>query len=177
MIICIDPGHGGEDPGAQTNTPFYYTEKQFNLSLAKKVQTILEDNGHTVYLTRDGDQYISLYDRAQIANSTNADVFVSIHANGSSDPTSEGMEAFHYTGSSSGRSLANLILNSMHDEFRDHIKRGVFSANFAVLRLTLMPAALIECEFITNPHQARFLQDERNQNIMAEAIARGIQIF
>jgi len=177
MNIYIDPGHGGDDPGAQTNIPFHYTEKEFNLSLSKKLRDMLERQDHTVSLTRDGDFHVSLYNRAQMANQANADIFVSIHANGSSNASTSGMETYYYSGSSNGKSLANLILRSMIDEFPKHENRGIKTANFAVLRLTLMPAVLIECEFITNPRQAEFLSNQRNQELLAEAIARGIQIY
>lgn len=177
MFIYIDPGHGGEDSGAQIHNPFYYNEKEFNLSLSEKLRNVLESQEHTVRLTRESDINVSLLHRAQMANFANADIFVSVHANGASIPSINGMETYHYPGSSNGKSLANLILNSMHDDFPDHEIRGVKSANFTVLRLTIMPAVLVECEFITNAMQAAFLKDQANQQLLADAIARGIQIY
>jgi N-acetylmuramoyl-L-alanine amidase len=84
------------------------------------------------------------------------------------------MEIFHFPGSTAGRNAAQVILRRMLRSFPDHKNRGVKEANFTVLRLTRMPAVLVECEFLTNPRQLVFLADQGNQDGLADAIGRGI---
>jgi N-acetylmuramoyl-L-alanine amidase len=177
MKICLDPGHGGHDWGASIQHPFKYTEKEFSLVLAQLTAGKLESSGYSVMFTRSSDIFIPLETRALLANAAGADVFLSIHANASSDPASEGMEVFYYPGSENGRSLANLTLQSLLEECPGHIDRGIKEAKFVVLELTNMPAALVECEFISNPRQAAFLRNPENQRKLATAIARGVHIF
>lgn len=176
MKICLDPGHGGHDWGASIQSPVF-TEKEFNLALAHLTASMLESRGYSVMFTRFTDIFIPLETRTLLANEAGADVFVSLHANSSTNPASEGMEVFHYPGSENGRSLANLTLQSMLEECPGHINRGVKAAKFVVLELTQMPAALVECEFISNPQQAAFLRNPENQRKLATAIARGVHIF
>ena len=84
------------------------------------------------------------------------------------------MEVFHFPGSKGGTRYAKGILREMLDTFPGHKDRGVKEANYAVLRLTRMWAVLIECEFLTNPTQLKFLADRDKQKKMAVAIAEGI---
>lgn len=78
-IIVIDPGHGGKDAGAVGYKR--YREKVVVLSVAKKIEDILQQSGHKVYMTRSNDTFIELENRTKYANRKNADIFVSIHAN------------------------------------------------------------------------------------------------
>lgn len=174
MKICIDPGHGGTDSGAVGTQPFLLEEKNFNLNLALILEGELESRGHWVVMTRRRDRSLGLSSRANFANRLGAEFFVSIHANAAGTPAAEGMEVFHFPGSSSGHSAATAVLNSMIDRFPNHRNRGVKEANFAVLRLTDMPAILIECEFISNPAQLQFLSDLQSQQNLSVAIADGL---
>jgi N-acetylmuramoyl-L-alanine amidase len=174
MEICIDPGHGGADPGAIGLQPVRLQEKDFTLSQALLLKEELERLGHTVIMTRHQDRTLSLGARAAFANQFNADRFISIHANAAGTTTAEGMEVFHFPDSASGRPLAQSLFSEMMAAFPGHRNRGVKEANFAALRLTAMPAVLVECEFITNPTQLSFLRDPANQRTMAQALARGV---
>jgi N-acetylmuramoyl-L-alanine amidase len=177
MNICIDPGHGGRDSGAKIDQPFSYMEKKFNFDLSTKLKARLEQNGNMVFLTREDDVYVDLDERAFFANDADVDVFVSIHANAASNTSAQGMEVYHFVGSNPSQQLANLTLQNMLYQCPGHINRGVKTANYTVLRMTLMPAILVECEFITNPQQATFLRDLNNQTQLANAIATGIEQF
>ncbi|MBW2558360.1 MAG: LysM peptidoglycan-binding domain-containing protein [Deltaproteobacteria bacterium] len=77
-IVVIDPGHGGEDPGAVGRRGTL--EKNVVLGIAKKLQRILKKRGYEAFLTRKGDYYISLKNRGKIAREYGADIFISIHA-------------------------------------------------------------------------------------------------
>ena len=174
MKICIDAGHGGSDPGAIGLDPFRLEEKEFNVSLALVLEGELESRGHWVVMTRRQDRTLSLQGRANFSNRLAADFFISIHANAAGSTAAEGMEVFYFPGSAAGRNAATQVLDSMIASFPDHRNRGVKSANFTVLRLTNMPAILVESEFLTNPVQLQFLADPGNRQNLAVAIADGI---
>jgi N-acetylmuramoyl-L-alanine amidase len=174
MKICIDAGHGGSDPGAIGTDPFRLEEKEFNINLAQTLEAELESRGHWAVMTRRKDRSVSLPARANFANRLEAEFFVSIHANAAESYLAEGMEVFHFPGSEAGRDAATTVLNSMIESFPDHRNRGVKSANFTVLRLTNMPAVLVESEFLTNPDQLQFLANQENQQRLAIAISDGI---
>ena len=175
MKICIDAGHGGSDAGAIGEKPFRLEEKDFNVSLASLIEEELEKRDHWVVMTRRRDRTLALEARANFANRLEADLFISVHANAALSSNVEGIEVYHFPGSAAGRDLAAAILQGVTGAFPDHRNRGVKEANFAVLRLTAMPAVLIECEFLTNPRQLRFLADPSSQHRYAEAIAEGVQ--
>lgn len=174
MRICVDAGHGGTDPGAIGRNPFMLREKDFNLDLALKLEDALGASAHDVIMVRRTDRTFSLAGRANFANTYGADLFISIHANAAASESAEGMEVFHFPGSDQGRQVARQILDRMLNTFHGHTNRGVKEANFAVLRLTRMPAVLVECEFLTHPDQLQFLADEDNQRKLAAAIASGV---
>jgi N-acetylmuramoyl-L-alanine amidase len=175
MRICIDPGHGGADPGAIGTSPDgNLEEKTFTLNVGFFLRSDLTNAGHTVLMTRQQDVFVRLEDRAALANQFDADLFVSIHANAAATPEPEGMEVFCFPGSVRGRDFAERVLDSLLAEFPDHRNRGVKEANFAVLRLSGMPAILVECEFLTNPRQLEFLADADSQRRLAAAVARAV---
>jgi N-acetylmuramoyl-L-alanine amidase len=177
MRVCVDAGHGGVDPGAVGEDPFVLEEKKVNLAVALSLEEELWARGHTVLMTRRQDRSLGLHARADFANRYEADLFVSIHANAAHVKTAQGMEVFRFPFSTHGERAAKYVLGSMLDEFPDHRDRGVKEANFAVLRETHMPAILVECEFLTNPKQLRFLSKQSNQMGLARAIADGIDRY
>ncbi|WP_054707737.1 N-acetylmuramoyl-L-alanine amidase [Bacillus sp. JCM 19041] len=168
--IILDPGHGGIDSGAASNG---LLEKHVVLDIAKRTQILLEDRGFKVKLTREEDLFLELEERVAIAETWQADQFVSIHANGFSDPNANGIETFYYPGSSNGKSMAAAVQNQLIDQ-TDRRNRGVFEETFYVLRHTSMPAILIEAGFVTNESDAARLQDDHYLQSVAESIAIGI---
>jgi N-acetylmuramoyl-L-alanine amidase len=174
MKICIDPGHGGSDPGAIGKSPFRVEEKQVNLAVGLLLEAQLEGMGHWVILTRRGDRALGLAARADFANRLGADLFVSLHSNAAGAPETQGFEIFAFPGAATGTAIAARVLQSLATAFPAHRNRGVKEADFAVLRLTDMPAILVELEFLTNPVQLSFLADPANQMLLASALADGI---
>ena len=87
------------------------------------------------------------------------------------------MEVFYFPGSKNGHLAAEHVPNSVTAAFPNHKNRGVKVANFTVLRLTLMPAVLIECEFLTNPTQLLFLTNPQNQKKLVTAIANSLNKY
>ncbi len=182
MKICIDPGHGGADPGAIGIAPatasepaITLKERDFTLDVALLLEEELARCGHSVLLTRRRDRSLKLNARAAHGNRHAADLFISIHANAAANPAAEGIEVFHFPGSAAGESLAHRIMRRLAAAFPGHVNRGVKPADFAVLRLTDMPAVLVECEFLTNPDRLRrFLSCPGKRQEIAVAIAAGV---
>ena len=167
--IMIDPGHGGNDPGAVGKRS---KEKDNVLKVAKKLKTLLEKYGHTVKMTRSTDVFISLSQRANMANSWGADYFISLHNNAASS-SATGFETFVYNGGVSQKTKQ--FQNAVHDAIASKIgirDRGKKSANFAVLRQTKMPAVLIEYAFISNPNDEKILINEVDK--LAELTCDGV---
>ena len=177
MKICLDPGHGGSDPGAIGTIPFMLEEKGVNLSISEFLEENLEALVHWVAMTRRRDTFVSLEARSVFANQLKADLFVSIHSNSFSSPAVAGIEVYHCPGSSKGKILSDYILESLVTSFPNHINRGVKARNLKVLKETKMPAVLVEAEFLSNPDQLRFLADEKNRQNIASAISKGIEEF
>ena len=167
--VFLDAGHGGGDPGALGNG---LREKDINLSVTLKVGNILKNHGVDVRYSRTTDVFVELADRAARANNVGADVFVSIHCNAFSDPSARGVETYSYPGSSSGARLSQAIQNSIIASGVYTVNRGTKTANFAVLRLTNMPATLVELAFITNSQDANILRNR--QDDLAIAVSKGI---
>jgi len=174
MKICIDPGHGGIDPGAVGNDPMVLTEKEVNLSVSLFLRDILEGKGHAVVMTRKMDRSLSLGGRSRFANRTGAELFVSVHCNSAANSSASGIETWIYPESVDGRFYAEKVQGGLVAAFPDHRDRGVKSANYHVLRETEMPAILVECEFLSNPVQLQFLAEESNRLQIAAAIGQAI---
>ena len=175
MKVCVDAGHGGSDPGAVGTAPFRLAEKEVTLQVSVLLEQELEQRGHWVVMTRRIDRTLGLLPRARFANRLKAELFVSIHANAAATASAEGMEVYHFPESREGRRAATAVLESLVTAFPDHKNRGVKEANFAVLRVTAMPAILIETEFSTHPRQLEFLSDPESQEVLVEAVADGIE--
>jgi N-acetylmuramoyl-L-alanine amidase len=174
MKICIDAGHGGRDSGAVGNDPFQLMEKEFNLEQAILVEAELENLGHWVVMTRRTDRTAGLASRSNFANRLGAELFISIHANAAGTSRVKGIEVFHHPGSAQGAKWAARVQAGLIDAFPNHRDRGVKEANFQVLRETAMPAVLVECEFLTNPTQLKFLANDKTRRKIAKAIAGAI---
>ncbi|GGK28981.1 N-acetylmuramoyl-L-alanine amidase LytC [Caldalkalibacillus thermarum] len=172
--IFIDPGHGGRDSGAVGNG---LREKDLTLEIALMVRDILvkEYSQVEVKMSRETDTFISLSDRAAMANNWGADYFVSIHHNAGGGT---GFESFVHN------RATNPVTHEKRAIVHDHIvqslskynvrDRGKKAANFAVLRETRMPAVLLELLFIDNANDAKLLKDPQFKKDLARAVAEGI---
>jgi N-acetylmuramoyl-L-alanine amidase len=171
--IVIDPGHGGNDPGADGASGIH--EKDFNLSLAKKVYDLLkEEPMFEPYLTRTDDSYVGLLERAKFANDLNADALVSIHANFFKDPQVGGTETYYYL--DNGIELAQVVHDHLAKEmgFPD---RGVRKDKLKVLSNSNMPAILTETGYFTNAHEEAVMISQDGQNRAAQGIVDGIKQY
>ncbi|MBD2665213.1 N-acetylmuramoyl-L-alanine amidase [Richelia sinica] len=170
LVVLIDPGHGGKDPGAIGIGGV--REKDIILPISQRIAEVLQQNGVQVVMTRNADYFVTLPGRVEMAARARADVFVSIHANsaGAGRPEVSGLETYYYdNGLQLARAVHNRILQSVN--VRD---RGVRRARFYVLRKSSMPSILVETGYLTGRDDVAKLQNSAYQNQMAEAIAQGI---
>lgn len=170
IVVMIDPGHGGKDPGAIGIGGL--REKDVILPISKKVAEILRKNGVNAVLTRNTDYFVSLKGRVVMAERRDADLFVSIHANsmGLSRPDINGLEMYYYN---SGKRLADAVRKGITRKVKIR-DRGTRRARFYVLRKTSMPAILVETGYVTGREDAVKLKQGWFRNQMAEGIADGI---
>jgi N-acetylmuramoyl-L-alanine amidase len=169
MKICIDPGHGGKDPGAVG--PKGLNEADVNLSVSERVADGLERLGLSAALTRDSDVFVELPDRCEFANDWAADYFVSVHCN-SDGPSAAGIETLY--ASDKGEALAKPIQETLV-AVTDDTDRGLkYRSDLYVLNGTHMPAALVEIGFISHPDTEALLKTSDYQKLVAEAIVAGI---
>lgn len=186
MLICLDAGHGGHDPGAVSPEILLppvggegppstrrLLEKDVALDVVLRLERHLLAAGVNTVLTRDGDAFVELGERARIANQAGADLFVSVHTNAHYSRRPSGIEAWHF-GSSEGRVLARSCYEAMMRVGVGHRGRGLKVGNFQVLRQTIMPATLLELEFISNPKNARWLATEAIRERLAFELARAL---
>ena len=175
VTVFIDPGHGGGDAGCIQNG---YLEKNVNLSISLKVKGILEANGFGVIMRRTNDSGMSTDDIISTANASGANLFVSIHSNSAFNPAIQGIETYWSASNTSGGSsqLATAIHNAVV-QASGRPSRGLRSAEFKVIKYTTMPAALVECAFLSNPDEAALLNTEDYQNRVAQGIVNGIRAY
>jgi N-acetylmuramoyl-L-alanine amidase len=171
MLVVLDPGHGGPDPGAIGIGGI--EEKNIVLDIAEKLAVQLRSRGIDVILTRDTDLDLDLPPRVALAERVKADLFVSIHANSIdlNHPDVNGLQTYYFHDNSSN--LAQLIHQEVLHTTGIH-DRSVRTARFYVIRNTSMPAVLVEVGFVTGQEDAAHLSDASYREKTAEAIAAGI---
>ncbi|OPZ93805.1 MAG: N-acetylmuramoyl-L-alanine amidase LytC precursor [Firmicutes bacterium ADurb.Bin419] len=175
QLVVIDAGHGGSDPGAPYGGVY---EKDLNLDIAKRLNTLLKSKNIKTYMTREDDSFVGLYERAYIANEMDATLFISIH-NNAFHSKYNGTETLYYpsrTDSSgfTGKRLAQLIQKEMVTDLGTYDRGIVERPNLVVLKATKMPAALAEVAFITNSGDLAKLKTEAFRQKAAQAICDAI---
>ena len=172
-LVVIDPGHGGQDPGAIGIGGIRETDVV--LEVSKIVEKLLSEKGVKVSLTRGNEVDLDLSPRVSLANKINADIFVSIHANASRGKRRDinGLETFYYRGWR-GRLLAKKIQKQILRVSPGSPDRGVKQGRYYVIKNTRMPAVLVEIGFLTGRLDARRLEKSPHRKRIAYAIAKGI---
>lgn len=177
LVIAVDPGHGGSERGTQG--PLGNWEKDVNLAVARVVRDTLAKAGAKPFLTRDTDMDVPLYQRPVLAAKQGAQLFVSIHCNASGVFENPVLNNGFSTYSYQPQSLA--LESAVHAQYvkllptlSDH---GLYFADFAVCRTTLMPAILTEQAFLIVPEQEQLLIDPVFHHTVAKAILAGIRDF
>lgn len=168
--VIIDPGHGGKDKGAHRGSVY---EKDLALKVGLLVEKMLKARGMPVTMTRRSDHFITLGDRAAIANrySSNA-IFVSIHFNAHTGTRLHGVETYYH--SQQGQKLAaavHLRMLSRLDTRNGYTRQR---KDLGVLKATRCPAILVECGYISNPTEREKCITAAYQENCAKAIVDGI---
>lgn len=178
--IVLDPGHGGSDPGA-VGLVLGVTDADVGLTVSQKLRDLLEAQGATVIMTRDTDIRVGLTDRPAVANRAEADLFVSVHANSSTNTAPKGIQIYYYAPSSN----ANLYAQSyVRKELATQVSDGmqaatgtdsvVKTANYAVLRENDRPSILVETGFLSNAEEEALLASDAYRQKLANGIYQGI---
>lgn len=176
MRIFIDAGHGGANPGAVS--PFSgLRESNVNLDVALRLGRILQNQGQTINFSRTTDVAVGITRRAEMANDWGADLFVSIHCNASVSPELNGTETLVYRAGTRAYALAENIQQQLI-ALTGLVDRGVqIRPDLGVLRLTNMPAVLVELAFLSNQYESALLGTESFRQTSADGISNGINAF
>lgn len=181
-VIILDVGHGGKDPGTVINDIY---EKNLNLAIAKKLEKQLIKNGATVILTREGDYDLSkpnalwrkksdFDNRINLINTSNADVYISIHINYLTNKKYKGSQLFYDSTNSQNKKIARImqeVLNKKLNNNRDYKK---INNNVYMYNKLIIPGVLLECGFLSNYEEQKLLQQASYQQALAKAITQGI---
>ncbi|MBC1483502.1 SH3 domain-containing protein [Listeria sp. FSL L7-1509] len=172
--IVIDPGHGGNDPGAKGAAGTI--EKEMTLKTANKVKSKLEANGAKVILTRDSDEYISLKSRTNKAAKNNADVFISLHFDSLEDNKSgvSGQTTYYYD--NNDKALAKSINTSLGKELPTS-NRGARVGDYYVLRENSQPAVLLELGYLSSTKDERNINSVSYRSKIADAVVDGLSDY
>jgi N-acetylmuramoyl-L-alanine amidase len=192
-LVILDPGHGGQDSGAMCGN---ILEKDLTLDVARRVDRLLQAQGLATTMTRVGDAYVSLADRAALTNRSRDCVFVSIHFNEGNKPVSTGVETYYAahqttTGTpmiswlpflqrisaespnAESQDLAGLIQDSLVARTQS-VNRGTKSQQFFVIANVRYPAVLVEGGFLTNKEDIAKIGNEEYREQLAAAISEGV---
>jgi N-acetylmuramoyl-L-alanine amidase len=167
--IVIDPGHGGFDRGGIPGQRI--PEKIMALDVAQRLANRLRRAGYRVIMTRDSDVFVTLGDRVRIANRYRNAAFICIHFNSATRSGANGIETYYYSSNSAAlaASIHRHLVSGTSTENRGIRRRGYY-----VLRNTSIPAVLVECGFLTNPLEGRFILDSTYRQKLADRIADGV---
>jgi N-acetylmuramoyl-L-alanine amidase len=177
VLVMLDPGHGGKDPGAIGLEGL--REVDVILPVALQVAQILRKNGIEVKMTRNSDYFVGLEDRVTLSRQSGATLFVSIHANSIDNrPDVNGLELYHYNiGKSFAETVHRNVLEYVNKNGFFVADRRVRSARFLVLRKSSIPAILVETGYLTSETEAARLRRDDYRKVMAEGIAQGIMQY
>jgi N-acetylmuramoyl-L-alanine amidase len=192
--VVLDAGHGGKDGGARANG---LVEKNLTLDVTARTQKLLHQYGFKTVLTRSDDTFIPLPERAAIGNRTDNAIFVSVHFNHSYSGASTGVETFYasekvapesawtWAGfftkpepvpTENGETLAGFVQASLVMR-TEATNRGIKGRPLHVLRHTRCPAVLVECGFLSNPLEARMIDNVDYRDRLAKSIAEGVMSY
>ncbi len=167
--VVLDPGHGGNDPGAMRND---IMEKNLTLGIINELRHLLKSHNVSVVSTRINDDFVSLLDRVKLTNLINPDLFVSVHINSlDRDCDIQGIETYYCKDDS--EDLAKTIHSNLLSNLATP-NRQIRKAKFYVIKNTQIPSILAEVGFITSVDERSKLQSSEYQKLIAKSLALGI---
>jgi len=188
--IVLDAGHGSPDEGAESSNGI--TEASINLVITRKVQSLLEQSGCNVVLTRSDENGIyDLYsktlrekkvsdikNRVKIGNESSADAFISIHLNKIPQSQYYGWQAFFKVNSQESEALAKSLQEELNSSIQKENKREALNITGKyIIEHVEIPIAIIECGFLSNPEEETLLQQNDYQDKIAWGIYNGIMDY
>ena len=188
--IVLDAGHGNPDKGAESANGI--TEASINLVITQKVQTLLEQSGCNVILTRSDENGIydlnsstlrekkvtDIKNRVKIGNESSADAFVSIHLNKIPQTQYYGWQTFFKKNNNKSEELAKSIQEELNSSMQRENKREALKINGKyIIDHVEIPITIIECGFLSNPEEEKLLQEDEYQNKLAWGIYNGIMDY
>ncbi len=176
LLVVLDPGHGGADDGCVRDG---VQEKEINLQIAQAVGRELQSMGYQVQMTRDTDQALSLEERVKLAETAQADLFVSIHQNASEVAKVTGMEVW-YSAQNAGdqsRRLSRLIQTGILENTGADGREIREEETLYVIRECGMASCLVETGFLSNRAERQQLTDAGYQQQIAAGMAAGIDLY
>lgn len=182
--ICIDSGHGENDPGkigvAGTK------EKEVNLAIALKLKKSLEKQNIRVVMTRTDDRNLAdanatnektsdMKNRVAKMDSEQPDAVISIHQNSYTDSSAKGAQVFYYSESKEGKVLAEILQKSLieHADPENH-RMAKANTSYYILKNTAAPTVIVECGFLSNPEEETLLNTAQYQDKLVDALQKGI---
>ncbi len=182
--VCIDSGHGGNDPGkvgiAGTK------EKEVNLAIALKLKKSLEKQNIRVVMTRTDDRNLAdlnatnektsdMKNRVEKMDSEQPDAVVSIHQNSYTDSSAKGAQVFYYSESKEGKELAEILQKSLiQNADPENHRMAKANTSYYILKNTAAPTVIVECGFLSNPEEETLLNTAAYQDKLVEALQNGI---
>lgn len=181
--IYLDAGHGGRDSGAISSS---FLEKDMNLLLVKKLESVLVSKGAVVFLTRDGDYDLAnstmnrkrndLYNRVKMINASNCDMYISMHLNASPSNKWNGIQLFYSNVVKENKELAEVITNTMKENMKN--VRDVKKENgYYMYSKIKVPGVLVEAGFISNANDNYKIRQSEYQDILVNNIVMGIENY
>ena len=189
-VIVLDAGHRKPDEGAQSSNGT--TEAETNLKITLKVQSLLEQSGATVVLTRSDENAIydldkttlrqkkisDIHNRVKIGNESSADIFVSIHLNKISQQQYYGWQCFYKQNDEKSTALAKSLQENLNDSIQKENKRVSMKLdNVYIIKHVEIPISIVECGFLSNPEELKALQDDGYQKKAVQCILDGIESY
>ena len=188
--IVLDAGHGLPDKGAQSVSGV--SESDINLCITKKVQSLLEQSGCNVILTRSDENGIydlnsntirekkvsDIKNRVKIGNESSADAFISIHLNKIPQSQYYGWQTFFKQNNEKSEQLAKSIQAELNNSIQKTNKREALKITGKyIVEHVEIPITIIECGFLSNPEEEKLLQEDEYQNKLAWGIYNGIMDY
>lgn len=184
IMVVLDPGHGGADPGKIGVDDS--REKDINLTIAGKVKTLLEKDGISCKMTRTedvslaedasgGQKAADMKERVRIINETKPELAVSIHQNSYTQEAIRGAQVFYYAHSKYGEAAAKVMQQSLREIDEDNRREAKANDTYYLLKKTEPTTLIVECGFLSNRGEAAKLQEDAYQEEVAHAIAEGIK--
>lgn len=178
MVVVVDSGHGGSDPGKVGINGAI--EKDVNLKIAIKLKSLLEEQGIKVIMTREDENGLAdskvedLKKRVSIINQEKPLIAVSIHQNSYQGESIHGAQVFYFTHSQEGEKAAKIIQEALLEADSENTRSAKANDTYYMLKKTEVPVVIVECGFLSNQKEADLLVTEEYQQKVAEAVVNGI---